>query len=242
MRKIKSIALLAGIFMSLFLAPFQAQAGEYVNITEYSEAFTPDGTDGKLEVTVSGEAGEDGYLYLSKSLKEMEPEAVTGENLAGTELEEYTEGSVSYYRIKVADTAAPAVVKAEFNCPGFYDFPKKADTNGAENDSVSYKFTNHLESKIEKYKVQISVPEENEIIKVSKPSAYADYILSEVNGMRTVGISKAAAPAAAVELAFTFGKPFVSTMAGKAAVWGICLGIGLFVLIDRYRKAKEDKS
>lgn len=240
MKKMKFIALCMGILMSFSSLSFPSQAAEYVTFTDYSESFVPNGTDGKLEINATGEAGKDGYLYLTKSVKEMAPESVSGENLDGSELEEYTEGNISYYRIKVADNTAPASVHAVFHCPGFYDFAKKAETNGAESYSVTYKFTNQLKSKIGNYHVQIAVPKENEIISVTKPSAYADYELSLTEGMRTVGLSKAAAPSASIELAFTYNKPFVSTAAGKGIVWVLCLGIGLFVLVERYKKAKGD--
>lgn len=240
MKKFKSIALCMGILISFSALSFPSLAAEYITFTDYSESFIPDGSDGKMEVNASGEAGEDGYLYLNKSIKEMIPETVSGENLNGSELEEYTKGNVSYYRIKVADNTAPAEVHAVFHCPGFYDFTKKAETNGAEAYSVNYKFTNQLKSKIESYHVQIAVPEGNEIISVTKPSAYADYELSLTEGMRTVGLTKAAAPSSSIELAFTYNRPFVSTAVGKGVVWVLCLGIGLFVLIERYKKAKED--
>lgn len=242
MRKMKLIALAAALITSISAFSIQAQASDYVTISDYTESFTPDGSDGKMEVSVTGEAGEDGYLYLMQTVKEMEPVAVTGENLEGTELEAYAEGSINFFRIKVADASAPATVNAEFRCSGFYDFAKKAETNGGENSSVAYKFTNQLKSKIGSYHVQISIPEGKQIIAVTKPAAYEDYELSEINGMRTVGYTKAAAPAAAIDLAFTFGTPFVSTMAGKVAVWVICLGIGTFVLVDRYRKATKEDS
>lgn len=238
----KLIAFAAALITSISAFSVRAQAADYVTISDYTESFTPDGTDGKMNVTVTGEAGEDGYLYLMQTVKDMEPVAVAGENLEGTELEAYVEGSVNFFRIKVADVSAPATVNAEFKCPAFYEFEKKAETNGGENDSVAYKFTNQLKSKIGSYHVQISIPEGKEIIAVTKPAAYADYELSEVEGMRTVGYTKAAAPAAAIDLAFTFGTPFVSTMIGKVVIWVICLGVGTFVLVDRYKKAKKGDS
>ena len=87
MKKFKSIALCMGILISFSALSFPSLAAEYITFTDYSESFIPDGSDGKLEVNASGEAGEDGYLYLNKSIKEMIPETVSGENLNGSELE-----------------------------------------------------------------------------------------------------------------------------------------------------------
>lgn len=242
MKKIKHVVLAIGVFLGISVAPVQAQAAEYITITEYTETMTPvNGLDGQLNVSVKGEVGEDGYLYLMSSVKDMTPVGeVTGENLEGKELEAYSEGSVNYFRIKVKDPAAEALVQAQFSCPGFYDVTEEADTNGNANSPITYKFTNYLASKIGNYHVTIFVPEGNEIVKVSKPSAYADYILSEENGLRGVGLSKGLASAAAVNLEFTFNEPFGSQGFGKILIWVICLGIGLLVFADRLKKANKE--
>ncbi len=242
MKRLRRGLLALGVLMGLSVMPFQAQAAEYINITDYIEVMTPvNGLDGQLDVSVTGEAGEDGYLYLIPSVKDMQPSGqVTGENLDDTELEAYSEGSNNYYRIKVKDIGAEASVQASFTCPGYYDVAGKADTNGSENYPISYKFTNTLASKIGKYNITIYVPEGNEVVKVTAPSAYEDYILSEANGLRAAGLSKGLASAAAATLTFTYNKPFMSAGFGKILIWVICLGIGLTVLVDRYKKAKKE--
>lgn len=242
MKRMKHVLLAMGLVLGISLSPMQAQAAEYINITDYTETMTPvNGLDGQLEVAVTGEAGEDGYLYLMSSVKDMAPVGeITGENLDGTELEAYTEGNVNYFRVKVKDPAVAATVQAQFSCAGFYDVKEKADTNGAANSPISFKFTNSLESKIGKYSITIFVPEGQEIAKVTKPSAYADFKLSEVNGLRGVGISKGLASSAAAELAFTFDKPFASSGFGKILVWVICLAVGGFVFVDRFKKSKKE--
>ena len=237
MKKIKCAVLAFAVAIGLCTMPVQAEAAEYVNIKSYTEVFTPiNETDGQLAVTVTGTAGDDGYLYVIASVKDMELTGqVTGENLSGTELEVYTEGSAKYYRIKVADTAVEAKVEATFNCPGFYNVERSADTNGAEDYKLSYKFTNYLVSKIGSYNVTVFVPEGNEIVKVSSPSAYADYILSEENGLRGAGVSKALAASTANTLTFTYDA--TQSVGSNILVWVICLGIGGFVFFDRYKKA-----
>ena len=81
----------------------------------------------------------------------------------------------------------------------------------------------------------IYVPEGNEIVKVSSPSAYADYILGEQDNMRGAGVSKALAASTANTLTFTYDAQ--QSVAVKILVWVVCLGIGGFVFFDRYRKA-----
>ena len=145
MKKMKYAILAFAAIVGLCATPVQANAAEYVNIKSYTEVFTPvNETDAQLDVTVTGTAGDDGYLYLIASVKDMAVTEVSGENLAGTTLEAYKEGSASYYRIAVADTAAEATVEATFTCAGFYDVERSADTNGGEDYKMSYKFTNYL--------------------------------------------------------------------------------------------------
>ena len=239
MKKMKCAILAFAAIVGLCTTPIQAKAEEYVNIKSYTEVFTPvNEKDAQLDVTVTGTAGEDGYLYIIASVKGMEVTDVTGENLAGTGLESYKEGSASYYRIPVADVSVEATVEATFNCPGFYDVARSADTNGGEDYKMSYKFTNYLVSKIGSYNVTIFVPEGNEIVKVSSPSAYADYILSEENGLRGAGVSKALAASSANTLTFTYDA--AQSVASKILVWVVCLGIGGVVFFDRYRKANKE--
>ena len=236
MKKIKCAILAFATIVGLCTTPIQANAEEYVNIKSYTEVFTPvNDKDAQLDVTVTGTAGEDGYLYVIASVKGMEVTEVTGENLDGTQLEAYKEGSASYYRIPVADASAEATVEVTFNCPGFYDVARSADTNGGEDYKMSYKFTNYLVSKMGSYNVTIFVPEGNEIVKVSSPSAYADYILSEQNGLRGAGVSKALAASTANTLTFTYDA--AQSVGSNILVWVVCLGIGGFVFFDRYKKA-----
>ena len=236
MKKIKCAILAFATIVGLCTTPIQANADEYVNIKSYTEVFTPvNDKDAQLDVTVTGAAGEDGYLYVIASVKNMEVAEVKGENLASTQLESYKEGSASYYRIPVADTTTSATVEVTFNCPGFYEVERAADTNGGEDYKISYKFTNYLVSKIGSYNVTIYVPEGNEIVKVSSPSAYADYILSEQNGLRGAGVSKALAASTANTLTFTYDA--AQSVGSNILVWVVCLGIGGFVFFDRYKKA-----
>ena len=237
MKKIIVAIIAAAMMLSLLAVPVMAD--EVINVASYTEVFTPvNEADGQLAVTVKGTAGEDGYLYLIAAVKGMEPVSVNGENLSGTELEAYAEGSESYFRIAVADPAAEATVEATFNVPGFYAVSRAAETNGAEDYKMNYKFTNYFPTKIGNYSVMVYVPEGMEIAKVSSPSAYADYILAQENGLRGAGNAKALAAAAANTLTFTF-----DTGAGAVTnilVWVICLGIGIFVLVDRYKKAMKE--
>jgi len=235
-KKIIVAIIAAAMMLSLLAIPAMAEA---INVASYTEVFTPvNEADAQLVVTVKGTAGDDGYLYIIAAAKGMEPAGVAGENLSGTELEAYKDGSESYFRIAVADPAAEATVEATFNVPGFYAVSRAAETNGAEDYKMSYKFTNYFPTKIGNYDVMIYVPQGMEIAKVSSPSAYADYKLAELDGMRGAGNAKALAAAAANTLTFTF-----DTASGALAnilVWVICLGVGIFVLVDRYKKAMKE--
>ncbi len=235
MKKIYTILAMV-LMLGIFCVPMKAEAATDSTVSEYTEVMKPvNETDGQLSVTVKGTAGTDGYMYLMVPVKGMTPEEVTGENLDGTELEAYTEGGNSFFRIKVEDEEAEAVVEAKFACAGFYDIAGSADTNGGNNYAVTYKFTNYLSTKIASYNATVFVPEGNEIVKVSTPSAYADYILSEEDGLRAVGLSNSLASAGAATLKFTFNEP--TSMIAKVLIWIVCLGIGGAVFADRYKKA-----
>ena len=237
MKKIIVAIIAAAMMLSLLAIP--AMAAEVINVASYTEVFTPvNDSDAQLAVTVKGTAGEDGYLYLIAAAKGMEPASVAGENLAGTELEAYKNGSETYFRIAVADPAAEATVEAIFNVPGFYAVSRAAADNGAEDYSLTYKFTNYLPSKIGKYDVMVYVPEGMEIAKVSSPSKYADYKLAEMDGMRGAGNAKALAAAAANTLTFTFDKAAGAMV--NVLIWVVCLAVGAFVFIDRYKKATKE--
>ena len=236
MKKIIVAIIAAAMMLSLLAIPAMAEA---INVASYTEVFTPvNEADAQLVVTVKGTAGDDGYLYIIAAAKGMEPAGVAGENLSGTELEAYKNGSESYFRIAVADPAAEATVEATFNVPGFYAVSRKADTNGAEDYSLSYKFTNYLSSKIGSYDVMVYVPQGMEIVKMSSPSAYADYKLAELDGMRGAGNTKALAAAAANTLTFTFDKAAGGMT--NILIWVVCLAIGAFVFVDRYKKAMKE--
>lgn len=242
MRKNKIIALLSAFVLSLALVVVPAHAEEestYITIDTYTETFKPTSeTDAELTIDVTATVGEDGYVYIIKSLADMAPSGtITGENI-DTTLEEYTEGTISYYRVKAIDPTQSATVKATFTVPGLYGI-SKADTNGGSNFEFTYKFTNNLSSKIGKYSVYAYAPEGNEIVKVSAPSAYADYILGEEDGVRYAGLSKGLASAANTTLTFTYNTP-TSTMVNMI-VWVVCLGIGGFVFVDRLKKAKAEQ-
>jgi len=241
MKRMKIAALTAGIWIGAFAPVMQAQAGDYVSVSTYNETFTPSGgEDGILTVHVEGEPDRDGYLYVICSAEGMVPMGeVTGQNLEGTELEPVSIGSVPFYRLKTADKGIPAVFKAQFLCPGFYSSKKVAADNGGENFSVSYKFTNYFPEKIGKYTLKIELSQGNQVVRVTKPAAYADFILSEENGMRAVGLAKGIAPSGTVNLDFTYNVPVTSGMAGKAVIWVICLVPGLAVVVDRLKKARE---
>ena len=231
------VAIIAVMMISLLATA--AMAAEAINVASYTEVFVPvNEADAQLTVTVKGTAGEDGYLYIVAAAKGMEPSGVTGENLSGTELEAYKNGSENYFRIAVADPAAEATVEATFNVPGFYAVARAADTNGAEDYKMSYKFTNYFPTKIGSYDVMIYVPQGMEIVKMSSPSAYADYKLAELDGMRGAGNAKALAAAAANTLTFTFDA--AAGAVTNILIWVICLAVGAFVFVDRYKKATKE--
>lgn len=243
MKRMKTAALIAGILIGAFAPAIQAQAGDYVSVSSYNETFAPSAAeDGLLTVHVEGEPDGDGYLYVIRSVAGMVPVGeVTGQNLEGTELEPVTFGSVEFYRIQVADKEKPAVFTAQFSCPGFYSSKKTAEENGGEDFAVSYKFTNYFPEKIGKYTLKIELSQGNQVVRVTKPAAYADFILSEENGMRAVGLSKGIAPSGTVNLDFTYDVPATSGMAGKAVIWVICLVPGLAVMVDRLKKTREEQ-
>lgn len=242
MKRIKAMAFVAGMILGVTSAAGQVWAAPATAPTTYSERIVPSGEmDGMLEVAVEGQADQEGYVYVICSVKGMMPEGeASGENIGEAGLEAYSQGSLEYYRVKAADPSRPVVLNARFECPGFYDIKKKAADNGGGSYPVSYTFTNYFPEEIGKYTLDISVPEGNEIIKVSKPGVYADVILSETGNLRTVGLSKKLKPSGTADLNFTYNTPAVSKMSGKLAVWGICLSLGLVVLALRLKEAREE--
>ncbi len=74
MKKMKCAILAFAAIVGLCTTPIQAKADEYVNIKSYTEVFTPvNDKDAQLDVTVTGTAGDDGYLYVIATLQQMPP-------------------------------------------------------------------------------------------------------------------------------------------------------------------------
>lgn len=237
MKKYKILTIISTFVLCLGMMLTPAYAEEYINITEYTETFKPAG-DGAatLTVDVTATAGEDGYIYLTKTLADTTAVSVTGDNVAG-ELEEVTDGAVNYYRVKVTDATAETTLTATFTVAGFYSDDKAAEDNGGSNYALSYTFTNYLDSEIGKYSVYVYAPEGMEIVKVSTPAKYASQKLGEEDGLRYVGASGKLAPAATSGVAYTYNEPISGMM--NIGIWVVCLGIGGFVFIDRLKKAKQ---
>ena len=83
-----------------------------------------------------------------------------------------------------------------------------------------------------------NLPEGMEIVKVSTPSKYADFLLGETeDGCRTITVSKKnVAPAASVSSAFTI-QPSENNVK-NIVLWVACLAVGGAVLVA---KLKENK-
>ncbi len=247
MKKSKRItfALAAACLLSLlFGAPAlsaeteAAKTEDYIHLSSYTEIMRPaDETDGILEVSCEGKSGEDGYLYLFESVAGMQPQGeAKGSNLTGS-LEKVSIGAVNYFRIKAADKDAAVTAEVRFLCEDFYNPEMKAEANGRKNYPIDYKFKNYLDSGIDAYALHIYLPEEHEVVKVSKPSAYEDYILGEEDNMRSVGLETEVKASGEAELKFTFNKE--DSGFKTAVIWILCMGVGLAVLIDRVKKDRE---
>ena len=239
MKKFKLLTIVSSLVLclGLMITPAHAEETDYLAISAYTETFKPaEGTDATLTVDVTGTAGEDGYIYLIKTLADTTAVDVTGENITG-KLEEITDGAISYYRVKVADKTAETTLTATFTVAAFYDEATEADDNGGANYALSYTFTNHFDSAIEKYTVYVYAPEGMEVVKVTEPSKYAKQKLGVEDGMRYVGASGAVDPAATSGVAYTYNTPMTSV--AKIVIWVLCLGVGGFIFVDRYKKAKQ---
>lgn len=207
----------------------------YMTVTSYTETFKPVGEDAQLIASVVANAGSDGYVYLIKTLDDASVKLVSGENIV-EEVEEYTQGSVTYLRAKVVDVNAEATLMVEFNCPGFYKENLVADDNGGNLNSMAYTFTNNFSTEIGKYVLTIFTPEGNEIVKVNTPEKYAKFKLAEEDGLLSVGVSGTLATGGTSKIDYTYN-PETTSMT-KIIVWVVCLGVGILVLFDRLKKAK----
>lgn len=237
MRKFKLLTIISALVLSLGLMVAPVKAAEYPEIAEYSEIFKPTGeTDAELTVTVKGTADAGGYIYLIKTLTDTTPVSVTGDNVAG-ELEEVANGEVTFYRVLV-NTKEETEIVATFTVAGFYPTEKTDEDNGSPNYAISYTFTNQFQATIGKYAVTVYAPEGMETVKVTTPAKYASQKLNVTeDGYRTVGASGSVSPAATSGVAFTYNTPLSGTM--SIVIWVLCLGIGGFVFVDRFKKAKQ---
>lgn len=240
MKKMRAILLAAILVITLSGLTAAAWATESFTVVTYNEVFTPvNAVDGVLTVELEAKPDTDGYIYLEKTVKDMKPVGdVTGENINGNKLEEYQMGNIICYRVKANDPYRTAKAKVQFNCSNFYNSGVKADQNGRADIPITHVFTNFFENAIERYNLKIVLPEKAEIIKVSTPSKYADFKLSEENGLKAIGISKSKlAPATAAKLDFTMNTS-ASTL-NKIIIWAFCLAVGLFVLFARLKESKS---
>ena len=234
----KSIILGLGAMLSLVFS-VNVMAAETAPVSQYKETFTPaSSSDAVLTVEVTGQAEDDGYLYISKTVTDMAPAGQAEGANVEAEVEECTRGKLEFFRVKAKDPAQPVEVKVDFNCPGFYAAEPEAEDNGAAYVPVSTKFTNYLSFPVESYSVTVTLPEGMEIVKVSTPSKYADFLLGETeDGCRTINVSKKnVAPAASVSSAFTI-QPSENNVK-NIVLWVACLAVGGAVLVA---KLKENK-
>lgn len=234
MKKLLKVAFAFVLALGLTTTTVKAEE-TYITVSSYTETFKPVGEDAELTTTVVATAGSDGYIYLIKNFDEIEVKSVTGENVVA-ELEEYTQGAVTYLRAKVVDPTAEATLTAVIICKGFYAENLVADTNGTETNSIAYAFNNYFSSEIKKYNLTIFTPEGNEVIKVSAPKKYADFKLGEEDGLLSVGLSGKVKLNGKSEINYTYGP--ATTGVAKLAVWAVCLAVGALVFIDRFKKAK----
>lgn len=234
----RTILTVTGIAIAAIMSVV-AVAADYCTVSDYKETFTPtSATDSRLTVNITAEPDADGYVYISKTIKNMTIEGeATGTNLAG-QAEEYEMGALTVFRIKAENPNEAVEAELTFACPDFYNAAPKAETTGTANIPVSYKFTNYLSNPIGKYSVTIALPQGMEFVKVSTPSKYSDFTLSQTgSGLRALTVSKSKlAPAAAVTAAFTFNDAGVSAGLPKLAVWVVCLAIGGLILLAKLKE------
>ena len=240
MKKMRAILMAAILIIALSGLTAIASATELFTVITYDEVFTPaNAVDAVLTVEIEAKPDTDGYIYIAKTVKDMKPVGeVTGENIGGNKLEEYKMGNINCYRVKVNDPYRTAKAKVQFDCLNFYNAAAKADQNGRANIPVTHVFTNFFVNPIGTYNLKVVLPEKTEIVKVSTPSKYADFKLSDENGLKAIAISKSKlAPAAAAKLDYTMNTS--ASIFDKILIWTFCLAIGLFVLFARLRENKS---
>jgi hypothetical protein len=165
------------------------------------------------------------------------------QNIAdGASPESYKQGDLEYFRVKAANPAAEVSFTALFSCPDFYGAKPKALETGAPAVPVNCKFTNPFSTTIGNYNIKVLVPKGKEIIMVSAPKAYADFVLGKEEGMRSVSVGKKKlAPLAAVTLTFSFGRTLANSVPKTIILWVLCLGIGGAVIIVRRPRKKTEE-
>jgi hypothetical protein len=242
MRVSKTVSILAFavILLGLFLVPLGA--AENYTVETYNETYTPgEKTDGILTVQLKAAPGADGYVYIVKTIAKMTPRG----NLEGTQnvsgpLESYKQGDIEFFRVKASNPGTAASLTARFDCPGFYGAKPKAGDTGAPSIPVNCKFTNLFSTTVGAYSVKVVLPQGEEVIAVTAPKAYADYVLGLEGGSRSVSTSKKKlTPASAITLNFSFGKTLANSAPGLILLWLVCLALGGAVLIARLPRKKE---
>ena len=98
MKKLIKIAFAFVLAFGLCTTAVKAEE-TYMTVTSYTETFKPVGEDAELTASVVATAGSDGYVYLIKTFEDTTVNTVKGENIV-EEVEEYTLGSVTYFRAK----------------------------------------------------------------------------------------------------------------------------------------------
>jgi hypothetical protein len=229
-------------FMLILMGLSPAAAAEFYTIEKYAETIIPgENNDGVLSVQLTATPGSDGYVYVVKSVSKMTFRDIkeTKNTAGGSTLEACKLGDLEYFRIKAADPSAAVSLTANFDCPAFYGAKQKADLTGIPATPVNCKFTNPFAAAIGSYSIRVKIPKGREIISVSTPKAYADFVLENEDGSRGISLSKKKlAPSAVVTLAFSFGETLNNNIPGLIILWIVCLGIGAAVFIARFPREK----
>jgi hypothetical protein len=239
--KTASILAFAAILLGVFLAPLGA--AENYTVETYNETYAPgEKTDGILTVQLKAAPGADGYVYLVKTIAKMTPRGnLEGAQNASGSLESYKQGDMDFFRVKASNPDASVSLTARFDCPGFYGAKPKAGDTGAPSIPVNCKFTNPFNTTVGSYNVKVILPEGEEVIAVTTPRAYADFVLGKDGDTRSVSISKKKlTPTSAVTLTFSFGKTLANSALGVILLWLACLAVGGAVLIARLPRKKPE--